>query len=80
VARDSNKPRYAPGARLVNVYQANDVVEILTAADLGLSEADLAPLTERRGESFPPEREFGKVAEGSLDEIAGRVMDVLRKR
>jgi electron transfer flavoprotein alpha/beta subunit len=80
VARDSNKPRYSPGARLVNVYQANDIVEILTAADLGLSEADLAPLTERHGESFPPERELGKVAEGSLDEIAGRVMDVIRKR
>ena len=80
VARDSNKPRYSSGASLVNVYQANDVVEILTAADLGLSEADLAPLTERHGESFPPERELGKVAEGSLDEIAGRVMDVIRKR
>ncbi len=80
VARDSNKPRYPPGASLINVYQANDVVEILTAADLGLSEADMAPPTERRGESFPPERELGNVVEGSLDEIAGQLMDVIRKR
>jgi electron transfer flavoprotein beta subunit len=79
VGRDSNKPRYPPGASLVNVYRANDAVEILTAADLGLSEADLAPLTERRGESFPPEREWGKGVEGSPDEIAEQLRDVIRK-
>ena len=79
VAVDSNKPRYAPGAQIINIYQAKDGVEVLTAGDLGLSEADLTPLTERRGESFPPERELGNRLEGSLDETATQLATVIRK-
>ena len=79
IAPHSNKPRYAPGANIINVYTAKDAVETLTAADLHMTEADLTPLTEYRGESFPPERELGKRLEGSLDEMARQVAEVIRR-
>ncbi len=41
VAHDSNKPRYPAGARLITIYQSPDVVEVLTAADLGSGRADV---------------------------------------
>jgi electron transfer flavoprotein beta subunit len=79
IAPDSNRPRYAPGAKIINVYKDKHAVETHTAADLQLSEADLAPLAELRGESFPPERELGKRLEGSPDELARQVAEVIRK-
>jgi electron transfer flavoprotein beta subunit len=79
VARNSNKPRYAHGASLLNVYRARDTVETLTLAELQLTEADLTPLTELRGESFPPERESGKRLEGTPEEMAAQLADALRK-
>ena len=79
IARDSNKPRYARGLDVVKAYRAEDAVEVWSAADLGLSEADLGPVTERRGESFPSERELGKRLEGSADETASQLAEVIRK-
>lgn len=79
IARDSNQPRYAPGAKIINVYKDKQAVETHTVADLGLTETDLAPLTALRGESFPPERELGKRLEGSPDDLAQQVAEVIRK-
>lgn len=79
VARDSNKPRYAPGARLITAYQSQDAVETFPITDLGLAESDLAPVTERRGESFPPERELGNHSEGGLPDVARQVAAEIRR-
>jgi len=35
--------------------------EAWTAADLGLSEDELKPVVDNRGQSFPPERQRGTV-------------------
>lgn len=78
-AEHSNKPRYATGAHIINVYKAKDAVEVLSVADVGLNAEDLVPLVEVKGESFPPEREPGKRVEGSLDEMAHQVAELIRK-
>jgi electron transfer flavoprotein beta subunit len=79
IALHSNKPRYAPGANIVNIYKDPNAVEALAAADLQLAGPDLTPRTERRGESFPPERELGRRLEGDVDEMARQVAEVIRK-
>ena len=75
VALDSNKPRYAPGKRLINIYTDALAVETLTAADLELSEAELTPAVTTRGEAFPPEREPGRRLEG---DVVGQLVDLIR--
>lgn len=70
VAAHSHKVRYAHGAAIANIYRDPNAIETLTAADLQLTEADLAPLVTRRGESFPPERQLGRRAEGDVAEMA----------
>jgi electron transfer flavoprotein beta subunit len=64
--------RYAHGGNIIAAYRDPDAVETITLADLGLSEAGLQPALAERGQSFPPEREFGK--EASLEEIATRLI------
>jgi electron transfer flavoprotein beta subunit len=64
IARDSNKPRFAPAAQIITVFGDPDAVETLTLADLGLDPAGLAPATVTRGESFPPERTLGQIVDG----------------
>lgn len=76
VARDSNKPRLPAGQHIINVYTNPAAVEALTAADLGLGEAELQPLTELRGQSFPAERELGRRLDG---DVAGQLADILSK-
>jgi electron transfer flavoprotein beta subunit len=76
VARDSNRPRYAPAGRIITAHSTPDALEVVTLADLGVSE--LTPLTEVRGETFPPEREMGVVMEGTEAETAARVAEALR--
>lgn len=78
VLRDSNQPRYPSAPNLITVYSNPDAVEVVTPAELGLDEAQLAPLTMRRGEAFPPERELGVVAEGNATTTAQRVAELLR--
>ena len=79
IARDSNQPRYAPAPRLISVYSTPDAIEVVGPSDLGLGEADLTPLTERRGEAFPPERDLGAVLAGTASETARQVADELRR-
>lgn len=76
IARDSNKPRYANAARVITTFSTPDAVEVWSAADLGLTESDLTPLTESRGESFPPERELGKRLEG---DVMAQLAEIIRK-
>ena len=76
VARDSNEPRYAPAPRIITVYSTPEAVEVVTLEEIGVGE--LMPLTEARGESFPPERERGGVMEGTEDETAARVGEMVR--
>lgn len=64
--------RYAHGGNIITTYRDPEAVETMTLADLGLSEADLQPALAERGQSFPPEREFGKQA--SLEEIAAKLV------
>ena len=66
--------RYAHGGNIITTYRDSDAVETMTLADLGLSEADLQPALAERGQSFPPEREFGKQV--TLEDVA----DVLKNR
>jgi electron transfer flavoprotein beta subunit len=77
VARDSNKPRYGHLGQTVTIYTQPAALQVWTAADLGLSEADLAPVLELRGESFPPERELGRKLDG--DEAARELAAFIRK-
>jgi electron transfer flavoprotein beta subunit len=77
LARDSNKPRYPRGLDLVNIYRDPGAIETLTTTDLQLAEADLTPVTELRGESFPPERELGKRLEGDVSAMAHQIAKVI---
>jgi electron transfer flavoprotein beta subunit len=61
--------RYAHGGNIIATYRDSEAVETMTLADLGLSEADLQPALAERGQSFPPEREFGKQV--TLEDVAG---------
>ncbi len=61
--------RYAHGGNIIATYRDPDAVETMTLADLGLSEAGLQPALAERGQSFPPEREFGRQV--TLEDVAG---------
>ena len=71
VTRGGPAPRYAHGGAIITAYRDSEAVEKLAAADLGLAEIHLKTVTEVRGQSFPPEREFGRPA--SLAEIAALI-------
>jgi electron transfer flavoprotein beta subunit len=75
-ARPARRPH---GARIMNAYREWSVTT-WTADDLGLTEDDLAPLVESRGESFPAERERGQILTGSPAEMAGDVVAQWRER
>ena len=77
IARDSNKPRFAPAAQIITVFGDPDSVETMTLADLGLDPAGLAPATAARGESFPPERTLGQIVQG--DDGMRQFAETLRK-
>lgn len=72
------KPRYSDGVRLINVYRDEGAVEGWDVADL-LDTGDLAPLLEKRGRDFPPERERGVQLEGTPEEMAKALAGELRK-
>jgi electron transfer flavoprotein beta subunit len=52
------KGTYANAWRLIDAYKKMNV-EIWTATDLGLSTEDLQPLTTKKEDAFPPERQLG---------------------
>jgi len=60
LAAGANHPRYPHGGRIMESYQQYQP-EAWTAADLGLSEDELKPLVDQRGQSFPPERQRGTI-------------------
>jgi electron transfer flavoprotein beta subunit len=67
VAAGANKPRYAHGGRIMSSYREWKP-DVWNAADLGLTEADVKPAIEKRGQAFPPERQPGTLL-GSADEL-----------
>jgi electron transfer flavoprotein alpha/beta subunit len=73
------KPRYPDGVRLINVYRDEGAVEQWDVAEL-VDTGDLAPLLEKRGQDFPPERERGVRLEGTPEELAKALAGELRKR
>ena len=70
IAEDGNQPRFAPAPAIIRAYADPGAVEVISASDLGLVEAELRPQVIRRGEVYPPERTFGQRLEGSVDEVA----------
>ncbi|HZY43719.1 MAG TPA: hypothetical protein VFF70_03130, partial [Anaerolineae bacterium] len=50
--------KFANAWRLVDAYKKWNV-ETWNISDLGLSEEDLQPLTVKKEDAFPPERQFG---------------------
>jgi electron transfer flavoprotein beta subunit len=66
--REAPLTRYAHGGNIISVYRDPKAIETLTLADLGLTDSDLKTVTEERGQSFPPEREFGRQV--SVEEVA----------
>jgi electron transfer flavoprotein beta subunit len=77
VAPEVNKPRYPHGARIMNAYRQQEV-PVWDAAELGLSAADLIPLTTFRGQSFPPPLEKGELLRGDPAEVARELVGILR--
>ena len=71
VVAGANQPRYPHGGRIMQSYQQYQL-EAWTAADLGLSEDELKPLMDNRGQSFPPERQRGTLLD-SPEEL-GRLL------
>lgn len=71
VTREGPVPRYAPGGKIIATYRDPNAVETITPIDLGFSASDLQPATAERGQSFAPEREFGR--DVSLDDIAAMI-------
>lgn len=71
VTRSGPTPRYPHGGAIIEMYRDPEAVEIMTAADLGLDDSALQPAVVERGQSFPPEREFGK--QMTVEEIAERM-------
>lgn len=71
VTRSGPTPRYPHGGSIIEMYRNPEAVEFMTAADLGLDDSAMQPAVVERGQSFPPEREFGK--QMTVEEIANRV-------
>ncbi|GAB4531066.1 MAG: electron transfer flavoprotein subunit beta/FixA family protein [Anaerolineae bacterium] len=79
VPRHANQPRHIFGVRAMNAYRQNQVA-LWGLDDLGVSPADLEPLTCVSGRRFPPERALGTRLEGSLDEMVASLVRQLRAR
>jgi electron transfer flavoprotein alpha/beta subunit len=79
VVPGANKPRYPHGGRIMAAYREWEITT-WGAEDLGLETADLAPLTEGRGRTFPPERTLGERLTGSPQDVAADLVQQLRLR
>jgi electron transfer flavoprotein beta subunit len=79
VAPEAFRPRYAPGARIMNAYREWDVTT-WGAADLELNEAALEPLLTFRGQSFPPPLEIGEKFRGEPADVAQDVIMALKQQ
>ena len=78
IARDSNKPRLAPAARIITVFSDAEAVESLSLEDIGLDPAGVAPVTAVSGKSFPAERTLGQMAAG--DDAIRQFAEAVRQR
>jgi electron transfer flavoprotein alpha/beta subunit len=79
VAPGANKPRYLHGGRIMAAYREWQVIT-WNSEDLGLTAADLTPLTQGRGRTFPPERTLGERLTGSPQDVAADLIQQLRLR
>lgn len=77
VAPQAFPARYPHGARIISAYREWDVIT-WGAADLDLSEPDLAPQLTFRASSFPPPLEMGEKFSGNPDDVAQDVITALR--
>jgi electron transfer flavoprotein beta subunit len=77
VAPEAFRPRYAPGARIMNAYREWDVTT-WNAGDLALDERALTPLLAFRSESFPAPLEVGEKFRGEPADVAQDVIMALR--
>ncbi len=71
VTSQGPKPRYAHGGDIITAYRDPKAYETLTLEDLGVTEMEVVLGTAERGQSFPPEREFGRMM--SVDELAALI-------
>lgn len=71
VTSEGPRPRYAHGGEILQAYRDAVAFETVTLEDLGLGETIGQTGTLERGQSFPPEREFGKSV--SVAEIAALI-------
>ncbi len=77
------KLRYPDGAGLINIYKGvGEIVERLEQWDVSelVGEEKLKPLLERRGQDFPPQRERGVRASGTVEEMAQAAASALLQR
>jgi electron transfer flavoprotein beta subunit len=65
-SREAPSLRYAHGGDIIIAYRDKKAVETISADDLGLT--DLQPIVVERGQSTPPEREFGKAV--NIEDVA----------
>ena len=65
-SREAPALRYAHGGDIIIAYRDQNAVEMINADVLGTS--DLQPVVVERGQSTPPEREFGKQI--SIEDVA----------
>jgi electron transfer flavoprotein beta subunit len=71
-----NDPRYPS---LPGIMKAKKKpFQQLSLDDLGLTEGDVAPRTERQSLSLPPARQAGQILQGDLKEQASRLVSLLR--
>jgi len=68
-SREAPSLRYAHGGDIIIAYRDKNAVETISADDLGLT--DLQPIVVERGQSTPPEREFGKQV--SVEEVVNKI-------
>ena len=68
VTRAGPAPRHPHGGNIIAMYRDPGAVETIPISDLGLTDSDMATVTAERGQSFPPEREFGKQA--AVEDVA----------
>jgi electron transfer flavoprotein beta subunit len=79
VAPSAFRPRYAPGARIMNAYREWEVT-VWDAGALGLDPSDLKPVLIERAQSFPPPLEVGEIFQGEPGTVAEDVIATLRQQ
>ncbi len=73
-----NEPRYVS---IMGIRRASKKeIKVLGIEDLGLSKDQLVSDTEIEELSLPPELEGAEIIEGSVDEIAERIIEILKEK